>query len=253
MKFIVAVLCCFVCLPALAQAPYNRRPRRTTVPPHLEIEVLDPGVDPLGRPRVIVEEQNSEMTVRIPPTVLVHRYYYTGDREFRGPMLQGGPSIVVVNHPRTGEQCYIPLQLPPGSPQVKYTSHAIEYHFGASIVKLSFGLWGKPQVKYAKPSWQDQVTESVENSAASQRVNNLAADAKGHTADAFARLHEAGDIVKMPAQQILGYLPFGQMLRSTGEDGYIPGQYAADKQREREQEQAYRQKLRSESTRRLNY
>jgi len=119
------------------------------VPPTLEIEVLDPNVDPLGNPAVIVRDLgHGQSKVEIPPVVLVHRYYYTGDRSFQGPMLPGGPSIVVVHHPRTGQQCYIPLQMLPGAPRVHYTGHKIEYDYGSNGICLSFGLWGNPKVTY---------------------------------------------------------------------------------------------------------
>ncbi len=48
----------------------------TTVPPSLEIEVLDPGVDPLGNPAVLLEPDPlhpGQLRVEIPPVVLVHR------------------------------------------------------------------------------------------------------------------------------------------------------------------------------------
>ena len=64
------------------------------VQPALEIEVLDPGVDPNGNPAVRLRDDGfGQMNVDIPPVVLVHRYYYSGDRSFQGPMLPGGPSM----------------------------------------------------------------------------------------------------------------------------------------------------------------
>src|SRR5437016_1193792 len=71
----------------------------TPVPPTLEIEVLDPNVDPRGNPAVVTKPScvrtchgpEGRLTVDIPEVVLVHRYYYTGDRTFQGPFLPGGP------------------------------------------------------------------------------------------------------------------------------------------------------------------
>ena len=120
------------------------------VPPTLEIEVLDPNVDPMGNPAVVVVRNlgGGESIVDIPPVVLVHRYYYTGDRSFQGPMLPGGPSIVVVNDPRDGQRCYIPVQMLPGAPRVHYTGRKIEYDYGRNGITISFALWRKPKVVY---------------------------------------------------------------------------------------------------------
>src|SRR5262245_25182228 len=101
-------LSCGILAAALASATYagDHRPA-VTVPATLEIEVLDPGVDPNGNPAVRLQPgPDGRVQVDIPPVILVHRYYYSGDRSFQGPMLPGGPSIVVANHPVTGERCY---------------------------------------------------------------------------------------------------------------------------------------------------
>src|SRR5581483_5006406 len=114
-------------------------PRASTVPPGMEIEVLDPSVDPTGNPTVTpYPTMPGRLAVDIPPTVLVHRYYYTGDRTFQAQMLPGGPMIVVVNHPKTGERLYIPVQMMPGAPRVTYTSHSIAYDFGNQTTTIKF-------------------------------------------------------------------------------------------------------------------
>ena len=121
------------------------------VPPTQEIEILDPGVDPTGKPAVVVRPGLGGLQqVDIPPAVLVHRYYYTGNRTFQGPMLPGGPVIVVVNHPKTGERVYVPVTIPPGAPKVSYTGDSIRYEYGSQSVTLIFGLCGKPRVKYSQ-------------------------------------------------------------------------------------------------------
>src|SRR5262245_125102 len=96
--------------PKVAQA-LSRPHQPAPVPPDLEIEVLDPNVDPRGNPTVVTRPAaiptgmgaSGRVIVDIPPTVLVHRYYYTGDRSFQYKMLPGGPCIVVASHPKTGE------------------------------------------------------------------------------------------------------------------------------------------------------
>ncbi len=80
----------------------------STVPPTMEIEVLDPRADPLSRPAVELKTDcEGGMQVDIPRPVIVHKLYYSGNRNFQAQMLPGGPSVVVANHPRTGERCYI--------------------------------------------------------------------------------------------------------------------------------------------------
>ncbi|HMP78073.1 MAG TPA: hypothetical protein PKD54_01350 [Pirellulaceae bacterium] len=119
------------------------------VPPHLEIEVIDPGVDPVGNPAVRLQDTGTDTTlVDIPPTVLVHRYYYSGDRSFQGPLLPGGPTIVVANHPITGERCYIELQMLPGAPRVLYSGRSIEYDYGSHSTIVRFPKRGCPTVVY---------------------------------------------------------------------------------------------------------
>ncbi|MEZ6088458.1 MAG: hypothetical protein R3C05_10615 [Pirellulaceae bacterium] len=117
------------------------------VPPTMEIEVIDPGVDARGNPAVQLHPMGSGTIVDIPPTVLVHRYYYTGDRSFRGPNLPGGPSIVVASHPKTGERTYVPVQLLPGSPMVHYTSGGIEFDYGDYGIKVVFPCFCEPKTK----------------------------------------------------------------------------------------------------------
>lgn len=121
------------------------------VPPTQEIEILDPGVDPTGKPAVLVRPgMNGLQQVEIPPAVIVHRFYYTGDRTFQGPMLPGGPVIIAVNHPKTGERVYVPLTMPPGAPRVTYTGRTIRYDYGPQSVTLTFGICGKPTVSYSQ-------------------------------------------------------------------------------------------------------
>lgn len=121
--------------------------RNGRVSPVLEIEVIDPGVDAQGNPAVVLHDVEDGTIVDIPPTVLVHRYYYTGDRRFRGPNLPGGPSIVVANHPRTGERVYVPVQLLPGSPMVHYTHCEIEFDYGETGISVVFPMIGQPRTK----------------------------------------------------------------------------------------------------------
>lgn len=99
---------------------------------------------------------DGKKVVTIPQTVIVHKYYYTGDRSFQAPLLKGGPTIVVFQHPETGCQAMLEVQMLPGAPRITYRREFIEYDFGEQSIRLevgNIGLWGKvhePRVKYRR-------------------------------------------------------------------------------------------------------
>ncbi len=190
------------------------------VPPTWEIEVLDPNADPLSRPAVELTRGENGMTVDIPPVVLVHRYYFTGERSFQAQLLPGGPTIVVANHPKTGERTYIDVQMPPGAPRVTYTDHAIEYDFGRTGVTVCFGLIGSPSVKYRSgPSVSDRVNKILhidtlkENAQTTQeRLKQSAERTRTMAYGAASTVGEAAGRVIDPAKGMLESLPFGKMV-----------------------------------------
>jgi hypothetical protein len=200
--------------------------RHSTVPPWLEIEILDPNADPRGIPAVVPGAPGSPGNVQIdiPPTVLVHRYYYTGEREFQGPMLPGGPTVVVAGHPRTGERCYVNVQMLPGAPRVIYCGKSIEYNYGDRAVCIHFGLFGTKvtyrngpavgqRLEEAGEALHKHTIEAVQESGLSTQVCNLAAKTKTaahNTCDGVRCVTKA--VIVTPATQILQALPFGKML-----------------------------------------
>ena len=181
------------------------RPPAAPMPPMPEIEVLDPNVDATGKPVPIVRAgYGSFQQVDIPPAVLVHRFFYTGDRSFQAQMLPGGPVIVTVNHPKTMERVYVPVTLPPGAPRVTYRDDSIRYDYGPQSVILGFGLCGNPKVSYTQATAageQARVTAKhittsthswVQRTGIPDAMKQLRARAKS-AADATAdRINEAG-------------------------------------------------------------
>lgn len=125
----------------------HHRRELPTVPPIDELEILDPRVDPEGKPRAqLVMGANGFAQIETPPTIIIHRYYYTGDRDFQGPMLQGGPTLLTVNDPASGEQVQIEAFLPPGAPRITYRSDRIVYDYRESTITVRFrhpGLLGR--------------------------------------------------------------------------------------------------------------
>lgn len=73
-------------------------------------------------------------------TLHVHRYFYNGDKEFQGPLMQGGPTVVCACHPRTGKRLYIQVNLPSGAPVIVYDEDQITYVFQNMRVVLSFKM-----------------------------------------------------------------------------------------------------------------
>lgn len=190
------------------------------VPPTDEIEVLDPSADPLGRPAVELHQSAHGLQVDVPPAVLVHKYYYSGDRSFQAQMLPGGPSIIVVNHPKTGERCYIEAQMLPGAPRVTYTSSCIEYDYGENGITVHFGLFGEPTIKYRSGlSWGKAASNLVHAEQWKEKTQKVAAGCKAMASTSQTALKvaaiEGGEVVKtaaLPVQNVLRMMPFGAAI-----------------------------------------
>jgi hypothetical protein len=96
---------------------------------------------PNGVPNVEFRKITTDLAnlkIEIPPAVHVHRYYYNGNKEFQGPLVVGGPTVVVANHPRTNERMYIEAQLPAGYPSIAYDEDSITYIYPESRVVIGF-------------------------------------------------------------------------------------------------------------------
>ncbi|MBI5759406.1 MAG: hypothetical protein HZA46_12880 [Planctomycetales bacterium] len=157
-----------------------------------ELVIYDPGVHERGLPAVNFVPSEDGMKVDIPPIVHVHRFYYSGNKEYQGPLIAGGPTIVVANHPKTGERMYIDVMLPPGAPIIEYDDHSITYAFPDRRVHLCFSscenekvtvtyLSGKGIVRKLKEH-RDQHNEKVkaarERSPLTKAVKDIAADGR---------------------------------------------------------------------------
>jgi hypothetical protein len=105
-----------------------------------ELVVYDPGVHERGlpSPQLVKSESGAGLTVDIPPAIHVHRYYYSGDKEFQGPIINGGPTVVVANHPKTGERMYFDVVLPAGAPRIAHNKHSITYIYPDKRVAVKF-------------------------------------------------------------------------------------------------------------------
>lgn len=185
--------------------------RVARVIPSLEIEILDPNVDSRGNPGVIVgQDAWGQTQVDIAPTIMVHRYYYTGDRTFRGPDLPGGPSIIVAFHPKSGQKVYLPVQMHPGSPMVTYTAQSIEYDFGDRAVVVSFPRFGNPTVVYRNGR---SFTDRLGNMVHWDKVKGVFTSHR--ESDKASRMQEVSEGTKSMAKPLV--LPLQNMAR------YMPG------------------------------
>lgn len=228
--------------PTRAQQPDSLAPNRlgsltARVSPVLEIELLDPNKDARGNPAIVTKTDAAGNTqIEIPPTLIVHRYYYTGDRSFRGPDFPGGPSIVIAQNPRDGQQVYLPIQMLPGSPVVHYTERSIEYDFGNRAVFVSFPKIGEPTVSYrngrplsekagkllgvdkAKSAWQG----TKKSLATAKEKTSTAAKATGQIAGNLFRP------LTLPAQNLARFMPGNAALTDPNLEAKINEQAAVD-------------------------
>jgi len=254
-KVLIGVGILVVLTPSIRAA--HRPPRN--VPPTDEIELLDPNADPLGRPAVELQYSAHGLHVDIPPAVLVHKYYYTGDRSFQAQMLPGGPSIVVVNHPKTGERCYIPVQMLPGAPRVTYTGNAIEYDYGENGITVHFGLFGAPTIKYRSGlTWGAKMSNLVHAEQVRAKTQQMAAGSKAMASTSQTTLKVAAihgsqlvKTVTLPVHNVLRVLPFGAAIFDPDRHT-IWAEKVAEHQRQHEIEHAAKIQERNELTIRTN-
>lgn len=223
------------------------RPAAAPVPPTQEIEVLDPNVDPTGKPTVVrngpavrpewpgpapspLPTALPQQQVDVPPAVLVHKFYYTGDRTFQAQMLPGGPCIVSVNHPKTLERVYVPVTMPPGAPRVTYTGDSIRYDYGPQSVILSFGLCGNPKVKYtqsvnatenARKKIEAERAEKqswVQRTGIPQGLQRFKASTKSACGAVADGIHNFGQATVTVMTNAFQFVPGSQLLKSTPAD-----------------------------------
>ena len=141
------------------------RPASVPVPPSQEIEILDPAQGATGVPAVLLTGgTDGTQKVDVPPAVLVHRYFPSGDRNFQAQFLPGGPTIITANHPKTMERTYVLATMPPGAPRVTYQHRSIIYDYGPQSVTVTYGHHGSPTVTYSQaPKLAARVERAVDS------------------------------------------------------------------------------------------
>lgn len=204
--------------PAAAQEPRE--------PGFNELLVIEPAAQENGLPTAIV----SEGRVEIPPTLHVHPYYYCGDKEYQAQILNGGPTIIVANHPQSGEKLYIDAVLPAGAPIIAYSAHAISYVYPDRRVLIEFHLLHKDRavVKYVSGrgvirGTHEQLEEVAEKVAEHKRqsrlvseLSELGTEAKDIAKGSAGVISGAGAVVVERVRAVTRILPGAAALRSLG-------------------------------------
>lgn len=201
------------------------------VSPADELDVLDPQVDSEGKPKSqIVMGSDGRPQLEIAPTVIVHRHYYTGDRDFQAPYLTGGPMLIAVRHPATGEQHYVDVQLPPGAPRIYYRKSHIIYAYRDQAITLKLGHVG-PLGQVGKPAISVHRNDGLsaraiaEQAAKAEQCARWKQDAGLNdcftTSDAVSEktssttakaVRVAGDVIKLPVVLLRDHTPLSGVL-----------------------------------------
>jgi hypothetical protein len=213
--------------------PWGLAPLRATEPKEAglnELVVQPPGVHSRGLPAVEFKSTEDGVKVEIPPTVHVHRFYYSGDKEYQGPYVAGGPTIVVANHPRTNERMYVDVMLPTGFPIVEYTEKTITYIYPNQRVTLTFVPFSKTKVsvKYEHGQglerklhqWTKGAGQAVGKTVKSSKLSGTlggAAKGAGQLAVGVGGVVEtAADAGLQTVGKVVGMFPGVKTLQSAG-------------------------------------
>ena len=241
-QWLVSAACIVACAGAFGQEPRE--------PGFNELVVIDPAVQENGLPTPIVTNGQ----VEIPPTLHVHPYYYCGDKEYQAQILNGGPTIIVANHPRSGDKLYIDAVLPAGAPIVAYNAHSITYVYSDRRVIIDFTLVGKHRalVKYVsghgiargaeerRAETRENIREHRQKSKLVTELGELGHEMKDITKGTVGVVGHAGAIVVERTRAVTRIIPGVPALKSAG-------QQAAERGSLEEVRQAGLQQLRDET------
>jgi hypothetical protein len=187
-----------------------------------DLVIYDPGVHERGLPGVEFLPDGDGLVVEIPPIVHVHRYYYSGNKEFQGPIIAGGPTV---------ERMYIDTMLPAGAPIVEYDDSSITYAFPDRRVIIVFSCRGKDQatVKYysgkglvrklkeQRDKAKEEHKAAVARSAFANAVKGAAGDVKKVCVGTVGVAGAAATSVVETGTKIVRAVPGVQMLQSAAD------------------------------------
>jgi hypothetical protein len=209
-----------------------------------ELVIYDPGKHERGLPAIEFAESPKGTQIEIQPTTHVHRFYYNGDKEYQGPLMSGGPTLVVASHPRTGKRLYIDVNLPSGAPVIAYCEDKIIYVFQDRRVVLSFSRTCDKRVHVTYLSGRgrhrqhrDNAKASAERHRQSELKNGLShalqeagASAKKTVVGTFGVAGKAVGSVVDGAKSTLENLPLIKQAQSAADQRIEQGQIEANTQ-----------------------
>lgn len=207
-----------------------------------DLVIYDPGTHEQGLPDVTFEPDGEGQEVDIAPIVHVHRNYYNGNQEYQGPIISGGPTVVVANHPRTGERMYLDVMLPAGAPIIEYDNSKITYVFADRRVVICFSGRNKATIKHLSGRGAARIAReraatakekhkvAVQQSTLAGALKEAACDAKKMAVGAVGVVGQTATAVVQTGQKIVSVIPGVQALQS-----------AADQRKERLEMEGLRQ------------
>lgn len=192
-----------------------------------DLIVLDPQVNEKGLP---IAEVDPSGQIDVPPTIHVHPYYYSEDKEYQAQILQGGPTVVVANHPTSGEKLYIDVTLPPGAPRIAYDKHSITYVYPDQRIRVEFPRFFKRQAVVknlhgqgflrATRNHTDELKEDLrdhhEQSKLSREIHEAATGAWNVVKGSAATVGNVGAMMIERTRYVVRALPGVQPLGSIG-------------------------------------
>ncbi len=210
--------------------------RQPDAPGLNDLVIYEPGAHERGLPAVQFRsaDRGPGLCVDIPPTVHVHRYYYSGDKEIQGPIMQGGPTVVVASHPKTGERMYVDVMLPAGAPRISYCKSSITYVFPERRVVVHFsrypfssdrvivkyyqgqGIGRKMEAFHGKA--KSHVKQHMAKSSSAQSVKQAAADTGKLLVGVKEAVGTLGSKAIDGAKSAVDLIPGVVPLRSMAED-----------------------------------
>lgn len=191
-----------------------------------ELLVIAPEGQERGLPTAVYRDGQ----VEIPPTLHVHPYYYSGDKEYQAQILNGGPTIIVANHPKSGDKLYIDAVLPAGAPIVAYSAHSITYVYPDRRVCIEFHLLHSDRavVKYISGrgvvreahEQLEEVVESIGEQKKKSRLmtelGELGTEAKDIAKGSVGVITGAGAMAVDRVRAVTRILPGAAAMRSLG-------------------------------------
>jgi hypothetical protein len=214
-----------------------------------DLVILSPGTHERGLAAVQLKAApDGTLKVDITPSIHIHRNYYNGDREYQGPFVAGGPTMIVANHPSSNKRLYIEANLPAGYPTIAYDGNSITYAYEKERVVIFYSIICTDKATVFNLSGRGIGREAREHIMEAKKVTKQTLNKSplvgtlrnGATAsrDFFLGFYDLGeqviDTTLQTAGKIVAIVPGVQPLRSLGEQ-FNERRYQSEMRNEAEQ------------------